>query len=117
MAWPARSPDLNPIEHVWDMLGRRIAGRNVPSGTHHEFQQQLPQQAINDTIASIPRRCQACISARRPYPLFIPVIRVWFPLHIMPTNLGCRAATAVIHVFLFVFALLFDMRSSNATPT
>ncbi|GBM07934.1 hypothetical protein AVEN_232376-1 [Araneus ventricosus] len=43
----------------------------------------------------------------------IPVISVWFPLHILPTNLGCRA----IHVFLFVFALLFDMWSRNATPT
>ncbi|GFW34218.1 transposable element Tcb1 transposase [Trichonephila clavipes] len=27
MDWPVYSPDLNPIEHVWDMLGRRIAAR------------------------------------------------------------------------------------------
>ncbi|GBM36986.1 Transposable element Tc1 transposase [Araneus ventricosus] len=69
MAWPARSPDLNPIEHMWDILGRRIAGRSVLPGTLHELQQTLQewallsQQAINDTIASMPRRCQACISA------------------------------------------------------
>ncbi|GBN36082.1 hypothetical protein AVEN_178914-1 [Araneus ventricosus] len=71
MAWSARSQDLNPIEHVWDILGIRIAGRSVPPGTLHELQQALlqewallPQQAINDTIASMPRRYQACISAR-----------------------------------------------------
>ncbi|GBN95822.1 Transposable element Tcb2 transposase [Araneus ventricosus] len=28
MDWPARSLDLNPIEHVWDALGRAIATRN-----------------------------------------------------------------------------------------
>lgn len=22
--WPARSPDLSPMEHVWDILGRRL---------------------------------------------------------------------------------------------
>jgi transposase len=22
--WPARSPDLNPIEHLWDSIGRNI---------------------------------------------------------------------------------------------
>ncbi|GFU40320.1 transposable element Tcb2 transposase [Trichonephila clavipes] len=27
MDWLAYSPDLNPIEHVWDALGRRIAAR------------------------------------------------------------------------------------------
>ncbi|GFX89197.1 transposable element Tcb2 transposase [Trichonephila clavipes] len=27
MEWPACSPDMNPIEHVWDALGRRVAGR------------------------------------------------------------------------------------------
>ncbi|GBM55119.1 hypothetical protein AVEN_208631-1 [Araneus ventricosus] len=44
MAWPARSSDLNPIENVWDMLGRRIAGRSVPPDTLHELQQALLQE-------------------------------------------------------------------------
>ncbi|GFW18993.1 hypothetical protein TNCV_165061 [Trichonephila clavipes] len=30
MDWPARSPDLNPIEHVWDFLGRCLAARTLP---------------------------------------------------------------------------------------
>ncbi|GFU51760.1 transposable element Tcb1 transposase [Trichonephila clavipes] len=30
MEWPACSPDMNPIEYVWDALGRRVAGRNHP---------------------------------------------------------------------------------------
>jgi transposase len=25
--WPAMNPDLNPIEHIWDMLSRRIHAR------------------------------------------------------------------------------------------
>ncbi|GFU89439.1 transposable element Tcb2 transposase [Trichonephila clavipes] len=30
LVWPALSPDLNPIENVWDALGRQVAGRNYP---------------------------------------------------------------------------------------
>ncbi|GFV20690.1 transposable element Tcb2 transposase [Trichonephila clavipes] len=33
MEWPACSPDINPIEHVWDALGRRIAGLQPPPQT------------------------------------------------------------------------------------
>ena len=28
--WPAMSPYLNLIEHIWDMLGRRIQAREPP---------------------------------------------------------------------------------------
>ncbi|GFU96032.1 transposable element Tc3 transposase [Trichonephila clavipes] len=37
MDWPARAPDLNPIEHVWDFLGRRLAARTLPSVTIREL--------------------------------------------------------------------------------
>ena len=28
--WPAMRPDLNPTEHIWNMLGRRILARESP---------------------------------------------------------------------------------------
>ncbi|GFU30264.1 DDE_3 domain-containing protein [Trichonephila clavipes] len=37
MDWPAYSPDLNPIEHVWDMLGRRIAAHQPLPPVYRNF--------------------------------------------------------------------------------
>ncbi|GFU57210.1 transposable element Tcb1 transposase [Trichonephila clavipes] len=37
MDWPAYSPDLNPIEHVLDMLGRRIEARQPLPPVYRNF--------------------------------------------------------------------------------
>ncbi|GFX10672.1 transposable element Tcb2 transposase [Trichonephila clavipes] len=70
MDWPAYSPDLNPIEHVWDMLGRRIAARQPPLTCLPELRRALldewcdvPQDQIDTLILSMPRRCKACVAS------------------------------------------------------
>ncbi|GFW43373.1 transposable element Tcb2 transposase [Trichonephila clavipes] len=50
MDWPARSPDLNSIEHVWDFLGRRLAARSLPPVTIREL-----RLALQDEWAAMPQ--------------------------------------------------------------
>ncbi|GFX93787.1 transposable element Tcb2 transposase [Trichonephila clavipes] len=71
MDWPARSPDLNPIEHVWDFLSRRLAARTLPPVTIRELRLALqdewtamPQQLIDTLILSMGRRCETCLAVR-----------------------------------------------------
>ncbi|GFW69814.1 transposable element Tcb2 transposase [Trichonephila clavipes] len=71
MEWPACSPDMNPIEHVWDTLGRRVAGRQPPPQTLQELERALleewvriPQLVINSLIDSMPQRCSTLLAVR-----------------------------------------------------
>ncbi|GFT85890.1 transposable element Tcb2 transposase [Trichonephila clavipes] len=66
----AYSPDLNPIEHVWDMLGRRIAARQPPPTCLPKLRRALldewcniPQDQVDNLILILPRRCKACIAS------------------------------------------------------
>ncbi|GFX33733.1 transposable element Tcb2 transposase [Trichonephila clavipes] len=71
MDWPSGSPDLNPIEHVWNFLGRRLAARTLPTVTIRELRLALqdewaamPLQLIDTLILRMGRRCETCLAVR-----------------------------------------------------
>ncbi|GFT13891.1 DDE_3 domain-containing protein [Trichonephila clavipes] len=71
MEWPARSPDLNPIEHLWDYLGREGAALNPPPRSLHELKQgllcvwsSLPIPVSDNLINSMGNRCRQCIQVK-----------------------------------------------------
>ncbi|GFV66195.1 transposable element Tcb2 transposase [Trichonephila clavipes] len=69
--WPAHFPDLNPIEHLWDALGRRVVARLHHPENYQQIKQilidewaLLPQEMLHQLVPSMQRRCEATIAVR-----------------------------------------------------
>ncbi|GFU28852.1 transposable element Tcb2 transposase [Trichonephila clavipes] len=66
LPWPARSPDLSPVDYVWDQLKRQIPSCH----SAHDFElavqvlwAHLPHNNIKCLNNSMPDRVAACIAA------------------------------------------------------
>lgn len=46
--WPARSPDLNPIQHVWDSLKRAVYAKNPVPTTVTALRIAISQEWANN---------------------------------------------------------------------
>lgn len=71
MEWPANSPDLNPIEHLWDALKKKVRSHRPSPVNHNQLVdaviaewENIPQDVIENLISSMPRRMNAVIRSR-----------------------------------------------------
>ncbi|GFX44889.1 transposable element Tcb1 transposase [Trichonephila clavipes] len=71
LPWLAYSPDMSPIEHVWDLVGQHLAHHPRPAASKDELLlrmqaiwNSLPQADIQNLFDSMPRRIAARIAAR-----------------------------------------------------
>lgn len=70
MDWPAKSPDMNPIEHVWDRMGVIIRDMDNPPTNLAQLRDavvqawaQIPMDDISHLVASMPNRVAALEAA------------------------------------------------------
>lgn len=71
LPWPGNSPDMNPIENVWECLKRELAKENITTKVqlieriiyHWNHNEKLKEIATN-CINSMPRRVDALIKAK-----------------------------------------------------
>ena len=74
MVWSAQSPDLNPIEHLWFLLKRRLATYPKPSKGILELWERIQEEwykievgECQRLIESMLRRVQKIIKAKGGY--------------------------------------------------
>ena len=71
LSWPAQSPDLNPIEHLWVHLKKRLREYPTPPKGVHELwervaekQDKITPETCQRLIENMPKRVQAVIKAK-----------------------------------------------------
>lgn len=69
LPWCPRSPDLNPIEHVWAIIDRQMMNIKVTSVEHlkevlKQHWDDFPKEVVMQLIESMPRRVRACYKAK-----------------------------------------------------
>ena len=70
LALVAYSPDISPIEHIWDLVARHLTRDLGPAASKDEFWfriqaiwNSLPQADFQNLFDSMPRRIAALIAA------------------------------------------------------
>lgn len=69
--WPAQSPDLNPIEHLWNFLKRKLAEYETePKGILELWERvqvewnKIPRELCAALIESMPTRIAELLKAK-----------------------------------------------------
>ncbi len=71
LKWPPQSPDLNPIEHLWDVVEREIRIMDVQptnlqqlGNTIMSIWTKISEQCFQKLVESMPRRIWVVLKAK-----------------------------------------------------
>ena len=74
MKWPAQIPNLNPIEHAWSYLKKKLEKYEIPPNSMEQLWKrvekewnEIPAQVCQGLIVSMPRRINEVVKAEGGY--------------------------------------------------
>ncbi len=88
MEWPSMSPDLNPIEHMWGILKRKVEKHHVSNiqqlrDVSMEEWKTMPATTCAALVNSMPRRIKAVLDNNG------APTKYWHFGHSFDIHLGC----------------------------
>ena len=123
MQWPALSPDMNCIEHLWDVLGRlveeqrpRPRNRQELIATLLQAWQQIPMATIRRLTMSMPARLWACIVANGGHTRYLHSQDIGDSTFLANRlKYGCPYKLICAHRCIVVFSIFFDLTCVKRT--
>jgi len=71
IGWPAKSPDLNPIEDLWGILARKVYAHQRQFSSVDELidcvmdsWDQISEDTLENLVRSMQKRCFDCVLAK-----------------------------------------------------
>ena len=75
LQWPPQSPDLSPIEHLWDVVEQEIRIIDVQSTNLHQLRDavmsiwtKISEECFQHLVESVPRRIKSVLINWRMFP-------------------------------------------------
>ncbi len=105
LKWPPQSPDLNPIEHLWDVVEREIRIMDVQPTNLQKLRDdnmsiwtKISEECFQHLVESMPRRIKAVLKAKGGPTRYLQGV----------TNKVC--------VCVYIYVYIFHYRSYTVTP-
>ncbi len=106
LKWPPWSPDLSPIEHLWDVVEREIHIMDVQPTNLQQLRDaimsiwtKISEECFQHLVESMPRRIKAVLKAKGVQPGTSKVYLIKWPVNVYTHVYAHTHTKYILHIY------------------